>query len=163
MTATSNKPLATANIGLTGSGAVDWPMFHNTLDREGWNPSEHVLSAGTVAGLAQKWAVTTGDIVYSSPAVVNGVVYVGSFNHNVYALDAATGAVKWTTTTGGVVDSSPAVANGAVYIGSEDGRVYALDAATGAVKWTTTTGGAVESSPAVVNGVVYVGSVDGRV
>src|SRR5439155_605251 len=126
----------------TGSGAVDWPMFHNTLDREGWNPSEHVLSAGTVAGLAQKWAVTTGDIVFSSPAVVNGVVYVGSFDHKVYALDAATGAVKWTTTTGGEVESSPAVVNGVVYVASFDHKVYALDAATGAVKWTTTTGGA---------------------
>jgi eukaryotic-like serine/threonine-protein kinase len=30
--------------------------------------------------------------VFSSPAVVNGVVYVGSDDHNVYALNATTGA-----------------------------------------------------------------------
>jgi outer membrane protein assembly factor BamB len=163
MTATSNKPLATANISLTGSGAVDWPMFHNTLDRGGWNPSEHVLSAGTVAGLAQKWAVTTGDIVFSSPAVVNGVVYVGSFDHKVYALDAATGAVEWTTTTGGAVESSPAVANGVVYIGAwDDHTVYALDAGSGATLWTQTTGGYIYPSPAVANGVLYIGSGDAK-
>src|SRR6266576_3493189 len=39
LTATSKKPNATASIGLTGSGAVDWLMFHNTLDRQGWNTS----------------------------------------------------------------------------------------------------------------------------
>jgi len=35
------------------------------------------------------------DYVNSSPAVANGVVYVGSINDNVYALNAATGAKLW--------------------------------------------------------------------
>jgi outer membrane protein assembly factor BamB/5-hydroxyisourate hydrolase-like protein (transthyretin family) len=93
----------------------------------------------------------------SSPAVVNGVVYVGSIDGNVYALNAATGAKVWNYTTGGAVDSSPAVVNGVVYVGSIDGNVYALNAATGAKVWNYTTGWYVPSSPAVVNGVVYVG------
>jgi hypothetical protein len=46
------------------------------------------------------------------------VVYIASVDHNVYALNAATGARLWTFATGDVVDSSPAVANGVVYIGS---------------------------------------------
>ena len=54
----------------------------------------------------------------SSPAVANGVVYVGSADHNVYALNAGTGAKLWSYTAGGVSDSSPAVANGVVYVGS---------------------------------------------
>ena len=56
--------------------------------------------------------------VDSSPAVANGVVYVGSDDDNVYALNASTGAKLWSYTTGGYVDSSPAVANGVVYVGS---------------------------------------------
>ncbi len=36
----------------------------------------------------------------SSPAVANGVVYVGSRNSNVYALNASTGALLWSYTTG---------------------------------------------------------------
>lgn len=59
-------------------------------------------------------------------ACANGVVYVGSFDNNVYALDAATGALKWSYTTGNFIDSSPAVADGVVYIGSGDQRVYAF-------------------------------------
>ncbi|MET8049740.1 PQQ-binding-like beta-propeller repeat protein [Streptosporangium sp. NPDC005286] len=109
------------------------------------------------------WTYRTGDWVYSSPAVVDGVVYVGSGDGKVYALDALTGAVRWTHKIGGRVYSSPAVVDGVVYVGSGDGKVYALDALTGAVRWTHKTGDWVYSSPAVVDGVVYVGSGDGKV
>ena len=61
--------------------------------------------------------------MYSSPAVANGVVYVGSFDAKVYALNATTGATLWTATTGGDVISSPAVANGVVYVGSDGHQV----------------------------------------
>ena len=93
---------------------------------------------------------------------MNGIVYIGSFDDKVYALDATTGAVKWTATTGGAIFSSPSVANGVVYIGSEDDKVYALDATTGAVKWTRRPAPQVLSSPAVANGVVYIGSNDDK-
>ena len=72
----------------------------------------------------------------SSPAVVNGVVYIGSDDGNVYALNASTGAMLWSFTTGGRVESSPTVVNGVVYIGSDDDNVYALNASTGNKLWT---------------------------
>ena len=80
----------------------------------------------------QLWNYTTGSDVDSSPAVVNGVVYIGSYDDNVYALNAANGAKIWNYTTGSDVGSSPAVVGGVVYIGSYDGNVYALNAANGA-------------------------------
>ena len=95
--------------------------------------------------------------------MANGVVYVGSDDHNVYALNASTGAKLWSYTTGALVSSSPAVANGVVYVGSWDRNVYALNASTGAKLWSYTTGELVDSSPAVANGVVYVGSYDHNV
>src|SRR5262249_55259447 len=102
--------------------------------------------------------------VFSSPAVANGVVYVGGADHNVYALDASTGAKLWSFPTGGFIDHcSPAVANGVVYIGSGDGKVDALDATSRTKLWTFTTGGGGTASPAVANGTVYVGSNDGKV
>ena len=61
--------------------------------------------------------------MYSSPAVANGVVYVGSYDKNVYALDAKTGAKLWSYIAGGGVYTSPSVANGLVYVGSDDGNV----------------------------------------
>jgi outer membrane protein assembly factor BamB len=69
--------------------------------------------------------------VSSSPAVANGVVYVGSGDHNVYALNASTGALLWSYTTGDGVYSSPTVAKGMLYVGSNDGKVYAFGLKTG--------------------------------
>jgi outer membrane protein assembly factor BamB len=63
--------------------------------------------------------------------VANGVLYVGSGDGNVYALNAASGARLWSFATGSVVGSSPAVANGMVYVGSDDRNLYAFDLAGG--------------------------------
>ncbi len=90
------------------------------------NPYENVLTRFNLSGLDQAWAYATGNTISdSSPAVANGVVYIGSTSGSFYALDAATGAKQWSSVTGGRVYSSPAVANGMIYIGSEDGNVYA--------------------------------------
>ena len=112
--------------------------------------------------LAQ-WVTTTAGIAGQSPTVADGMVYVGSNDTSLYALDATTGQILWKTFTGGTVGSTPAVAGGVVYVGSDDKKVYALNATTGQVLWSTSTGSPVRSSPAVVNGVVYVGSLDSSV
>jgi outer membrane protein assembly factor BamB len=108
------------------------------------------------------------DVFLSSPAVWNGVVYVGSGDHNVYALDARSGALRWRFSTGNVVHASPAVEDGIVYIGSWDRNFYALDARTGALRWKFTTGDdrdiynqvGIAGSAAVANGMVYFGCRD---
>jgi outer membrane protein assembly factor BamB len=64
--------------------------------------------------------------VLSSPALANGVVYIGSEDDSVYALNAATGAKLWSYKTGNQVFSSPTVVNGVVYVGSGDGNMYAF-------------------------------------
>src|SRR5207248_1805767 len=108
----------------------------------------------------------------SSPAVVNGVVYIGSLDGKLYAVDAASGARLWTATTGRAITSSPTVAgNGFAYAGSTDDKLYAFSAAgstgcSGTARTcpplctSTSASGITGSSPAVVNGVVYIGSFD---
>ena len=88
--------------------------------------------ASTVSGLDVAWSFPTGaPVIYSSPAVADGVVYVGSQDGNVYALDAATGTEAWSFATGGAVDSAPAVADGVVYVGSNDLNMYSFALAGG--------------------------------
>lgn len=99
----------------------------------------------------------------SSPAVLDGSVFVGSDDGFVYTLDARTGEQQWTFETGGPVVSSPAVAGDTVYVGSNDGSVYALATDSGSKRWAFETGGKVRSSPAVGKGHVYIGSDDGIV
>jgi len=157
------RRLDPCGAGPTRSARIDWPQFRFNLCHTGFNPYEFVLSPATVGNLGVRWQYTTGDRVYSSPTVANGVVYVGSNDNNVYALNASTGALRWQYTAGAATPSSPAVAKGVVYAGSYDNNVYALNASTGALLWRYTTFGAVFSSPAVANGVVYVGSYDANV
>ncbi|OPX73454.1 MAG: outer membrane biogenesis protein BamB [Methanoregulaceae archaeon PtaB.Bin108] len=110
-----------------------------------------------------RWSTYTNGEVTSSPAVVDGVVYVGSSDNQVYAFNTADGTKIWSTYTNGAVTSSPAVVGGVVYVGSNDNQVYAFNTADGTKIWSTYTNGAVTSSPAAVGGVVYVGSSDHQV
>jgi eukaryotic-like serine/threonine-protein kinase len=108
------------------------------------------------------------DVFLSSPAVAGGLVYFGSSDGHLYALDAATGALRWKQRTGDVVHASPAVADGVAVVGSWDGRLYAFDAVTGAERWRFQAGvdpvmanqQGFQSSPAIAGGVVYVGCRD---
>lgn len=110
------------------------------------------------------------DVFLSSPTMVSGLVYIGSGDQQVYALDAATGALRWSFATGDVVHASPTVADGVVYIGSWDRNLYALDATTGRERWRYTTGNdtliynqiGIASSAAVADGMVFVGGRDGH-
>ena len=135
---------------------------------------------------AIKWAFHTGGPVVSSPSVADAVAYVGSDDHQLYAVDLATGKEKWRFATGAMVRSTPAVAGGLVYFGSYDGFFYAVDAASGQLKWKFATPGEHRfeakglhgyfprtqtvpdfwdlylSSPVVADGVVYFGSGDGN-
>src|SRR5438445_516898 len=103
--------------------------------------------------------------VYATPGpqklgVVNGKVYFGSGDGNVYALDAQTGVLLWKFATKDVVHSSPAVVDRTVYIGSWDSHLYAIDTETGQQRWTFKSGDddvihnqvGFQSSPAVVDG-----------
>ena len=73
---------------------------------------------------------------WSSPAVENGRVFVGSRDdHKLYAFDAVTGNTLWTATTSDWVQTSPAVANGVVYIANNSGNLYAFNAQTGGLVW----------------------------
>ena len=142
------------------TAVVDWAEAGFAPCHLGLNPYEFVLSPTTVPNLELRWTYTTGDAITSSAAVANGMVYVGSFDGTVYALDARNGTLAWSYQTGGAIWSSPEVVNGVVYIGSTDDKVYALNAKSGVLLWTYSTGFYVYASPAVVNGVVYIGSGD---
>jgi outer membrane protein assembly factor BamB len=134
-----------------------WSMFRHDLTHSGYSTSIAPTTNQTL------WSYTTGSYVDSSPAVVDDVVFVGSGDSKVYALNASDGSVVWSYTTGDYVWSSPAVVDGVVFVGSGDSKVYALNASDGSVVWSYTAGSYVFSSPAVVDGVVFVGSGDGKV
>jgi outer membrane protein assembly factor BamB len=113
--------------------------------------------------IVHKWTFPTGSYVFSSPKVVNGTLYIGSYDSSVYAIDIHTSRKIWSFPTGAYVDSSPAIVNNVLYIGSGDKNVYAIDTHTGQKIWAFSTGAYVDSSPTIVNDVLYIGSGDKNV
>jgi len=128
-----------------------------------FNPYENILSAANANRLDVAWAAPTGNFVWSSPVVANGIVYAGSDDKRLYALDTATGSTLWMTNVGVPFENAAAVANGILYVAAL-GTLYAFDAATGTQKWSVLigVGAGSYSSPVIANGVVYVGSYDGN-
>ena len=150
---------------------VSWPMFHNTPSHLGFNPLETTITKANANRLGIAWQGLMGDIAdHSSPAIANGIAYIGSFDGRLYAFNAGgcgqdTCQPLWSGATENDIQSSPAVMNNTVYIGSEDHKLYAF-AANGCGKsdcpplWVGLTNGAVSSSPVATATTVYVGSED---
>jgi outer membrane protein assembly factor BamB/HEAT repeat protein len=108
----------------------------------------------------RQWGYAADADVFSSPAVVDRTVYIGSGDGDVIALNAVTGTEQWTACLGGRLNSSPTVSGGMVYIGSHDGTVHALTTDDGTESWCYHTDDYVTSTPAVKRSTVYVASYD---
>jgi outer membrane protein assembly factor BamB len=132
-----------------------------------------------VPGHVVKLDARTGKILWkrslparaeSSPVVVDGTLYFGCEDSNLYALSTRNGHVRWTTGLGGPVKSAPAYYGGVLYVGDYGGYMNAVDAKSGRLVWQSDSlgqgfgsSGAFYSTPAVAFGRVYAGNNDTRV
>ncbi len=116
----------------------------------------------------KKWKFKTGDRIYSTPVIIEGVVYCGSNDNHLYAVKTNNGEEIWKFRTGGEVRSGITFSEGLVFFGSTDGNYYAIDSKSGKLKWKFETRGENQfdawdyylSTPAVSNDIVYFGSGD---
>jgi outer membrane protein assembly factor BamB len=145
----------------TSAFSGDWPQFHFSEARTGFNAVESTLSRANISTLTLSWRTTISAAPVSPPVVADGKVFVGSNDGNAYALDGTTGLILWSGPTGASIPFSPAVDQGRVYVGSDDTKVYAFSETCStpcSPLWTATTAGRISSAPAVAGGVVYVGA-----
>lgn len=132
-----------------------WPMFRGSPDLTGLADIE------LPKPLQLRWSFQAKDSIESSAAILAGVVYVGSMDSSLYAVDLATGKQRWRYSTAGPVqESSPCVHNGTVYVGDLEGVLHAVDAATGKGRWTFKAETEIKSSPNCAGNRVYFGSYD---
>ena len=94
--------LRVCGVEPAAKGQNNWSEFHRT-NMVRWNPYENVINVHNVGHLQPKWSFATGSPVVSSPAVANGVVYVGSNNGIAYALKASSGTKLWSYYVGNSV------------------------------------------------------------
>lgn len=106
------------------------------------------------------WVFRCEDEVRSTPTLHHGSLFIGCYDNNLYALNAADGQFLWKYATDGGIVSRPALYEGNVFFGSEDQRLHVVSARSGKVVWTYYTEGMVRSSPRIAEGHVFIGSDD---
>jgi len=117
----------------------------------------------TVDG-TEKWQFETEGAIVSTPVVYNGIVYFGSFDRHIYAVNATSGNLVWqfpeAEEEGAIPENwfwaKPVVHNGVVYAACLDGRVYVLDAGNGRRLAGFDLESAISSSPALVGDLLIV-------
>ncbi len=139
-----------------------WPMFRGEKRLLG-------RAAGMLPdSMSLMWKFEAKDEIKSSPVIDANVVFVGSSDANVYAIDLYTGGQVWAYTTDGPVEATPCVVGGSVYVGSSDEFLYSLDAKNGALRWKYQTEGQILGganwtlSPDERDVWILVGSYDNR-
>lgn len=124
---------------------ADSPQFQGDACNSGYVP----YLFGDEGELTWQTDIGAGD---SSPALVGDMLYVGSADGHLYAVDAGSGEVAWKTLLGTLetdeygfermpaVQPAPAFVDGRVIAASRDGRVAGLDAGDGEIVWSRDVG-----------------------
>ena len=131
-----------------------WPVFRGNALETGAVPADALPDK-----LVELWKFSAKDAIDGAPAVADGVVYVGSEDEHLYAVDLATGAKKWEYKAG-PIKASPAYRDGAVYVGDSNGMFHCVDAKTGQKRWTFTTGAEITSGANFAGDNILFGSYD---
>ncbi len=116
-----------------------WPTFRRDVANNGRSPLPAVYHDD------QPWSFQTEKGIFSTPVIdENGVIYVGSADHNFYALNPD-GREKWRFTTGEIIDSAAAIprpgllsAEPGILVPAGDGHVYYLNRDDGRLIWAFT-------------------------
>ncbi len=151
----------TASFGTSNLQTNQAPYSHRGVGNappgsaiEALGPSQNTPVANLI------WSFATEEEVRSSPVLNQTTVFFGSYDSNLYALEAKTGKFIWKAPTNGGVAGTPCLADPLVVIGSEDGGVYAYDQAEGKQQWVFRTNGPVRSSPRFHSPMLFFGSDD---
>ncbi|MBA3946333.1 MAG: PQQ-binding-like beta-propeller repeat protein [Herpetosiphonaceae bacterium] len=123
---------------------VAWPQFGRDATHTG------VLSTGTSLVGEVVWQHKTAAPLIASPVVGDGVVYFGSSDSYLYAVDAASGQTRWRYSLGPkLVNSTPVLAGGLLLVAGDYTWINAIDARSGQRVWRYDTGDDVLAPPAV--------------
>ncbi len=161
---------------------VNWSAYLHGARHASYEPAALAVTTSNVGTLTRRWSwqpdpkTGTSPYLNASPTTYKGVIYIGAFTGDFYALSEATGRVMWKKTlpylatpcgnkgidSTATVASNPVTGALTVYVAAADHYLYALDPATGATRWRSLVGGTTSdyynwSSPTVSGGRIYLG------
>lgn len=122
-----------------------------------------------------QWKFAAKAPIFSTPLIVGDVVYVGSLDSTLYAVEMSSGQLKWKFKTGGEIRSTVCLSDEQLFVYSGDATLYSIHRSTGKALWTFKTKGGIlgdrrydfadyyQSSPVIHNNKIFFGAGDGRV
>ncbi len=170
MAPTFTLPLATVTATLAPSATATQPALPTQTVAISTATVENSVTPGVVERKPDWSLVVAGNAIMSPITAVNGLVYFGSEDNYLYAVDSAARAVRWKFKAGGTIRSQPAVSMAMVFIASDDGYVYGVSNSTGIQVWKQQiakaptprdplgAGVPFTSSPTLQGSILYVGS-----
>jgi outer membrane protein assembly factor BamB len=141
-------------VYLTGGGDIWWGK------RQAWLKCVDATQEGDVTKSAELWSYPLGEHVLATPAVYNGMVFVGDCAGVLHCVDAENGKALWTHEVGKEIWGACLVADGKVYVGDRDGT-FAVFAAekTKNLLATIKFDEEIISAPIAANGVLYISTL----
>ncbi len=148
--------LTTVTLSPGSASADDWPQFRGTAQQLG-------VASGLPLKLEPKWTYSFADGAETTPAIVDGRVFLGGLSGTFAALDLKTGKELWKIETEEEIKSSALVRGDTVYFGDEWGRLRALNVENGTETWRFEAESSITAPPNLVpgkDGCLAVGSYD---
>ncbi|HXG94423.1 MAG TPA: PQQ-binding-like beta-propeller repeat protein [Blastocatellia bacterium] len=154
---------------LSANSLAEWRMYQHDSAHTA-NATASKIDANNVSTLVESRRFQAGGLVTGTPVVARGMVYVGSWDGDMYALRESDGSLVWSFTADTTsdncgsnygIDSTAALVGGRLYFGSAACTMYALDPATGQEIWRNRLADPAQgfhlwSSPLVFDGKIYV-------
>jgi outer membrane protein assembly factor BamB len=149
-----------------GKGVVYQSYMHHVECVQDQPGADGFLVAWDADTGKERWRFKSAPIE-SSPLLNGKRLFVGTWDHNVYAINAETGKRIWRFQADDQVNTSAAYWKGRIFIASDGGTLYALSAKNGRLLWSAqsnSTFGTREfwyATPTIAYGRVYIGNTDG--
>jgi outer membrane protein assembly factor BamB len=138
------------------------PMYMGNAARTGLADAAGPGDSAAIAWTAQMDKGSAG-----TPALADGIIYLGSADGHLYAFDAESGKELWAFQGAGPMRTSALIAGDIVVttagFAGMDGAVHGVDRVTGEERWSFAVDNQVQSDPLFYDGLVIFGCDDGVV
>jgi outer membrane protein assembly factor BamB len=142
-----------------GDGVCATPLIES---QTAFVPEGQVLHAVALNNKSDKWTFEAVGALRASPILYDDLIYIGSEDKRVYAIDKYTGNLEWSLKLDDVVSTSPAIAGNTLVIGTESGTVYGIHRNEGEELWQVDVGSSVSTAACISGNTAMVGTYGGR-
>ena len=154
------------------SNIKSMPVFHHNRvfvtvggdlwwgKHEAWLKCIDATKTGDITHTGEVWSYPLEKHCMATPAIDEGLVFVGDSGQRLHCVDAETGRAYWTHDVKGQVWASPLVADGKVYFATQKGEflVFAKSKEKKLLS-ETNLGVPINATPVAANGVLYLATM----